>query len=111
MMGIILRTRVWQREVKMAVKVLIDRKVPHTASAELSSLIKELRKRTIRQPGYISGETLKRVDEPGEILVIATWQTVDDYMKWVFSKERAEIQEKIDAILGTETVYKVYQYD
>lgn len=95
----------------MAVKVLIDRKAPSKVSAELSSLIKELRIRTINQPGYISGETLQRVDEPGETLVIATWKTVDDYMKWVFSKERAEIQEKIDAMLGTETVYKVYKYD
>ncbi len=95
----------------MAVKVLMTRKAPEKKNQELTNLLKELRGLVIHQPGYISGETFRRVDEPGEILVIATWQTVDDYMKWVFSKERAEIQDKIDDLTVSPTEYKVYRYD
>ncbi len=94
----------------MAVKVLITRKVPENKQKELSRLLKELRFLSMSRPGYISGQTLTRVDEPGESLVISTWQTVEDYMKWVFSKERAKTQEKIDELLGHETEYKVYKY-
>lgn len=95
----------------MSVKVLIKRKVPPEKHEELIKLAKELRIRTIDQPGYVSAETLNRVDEAGQVLIIATWKTVDDYMKWVFSKERAEIQEKIDKLLGVKTEYEVYVYE
>ncbi len=94
----------------MTVKVLMRRQVPSDKNEELVILLKQLRMLVIHQPGYITGETMNRVDEPGETMVISTWQTVDDYMKWVFSKERAEIQEQIDKLLGEETEYKVYRY-
>ena len=60
--------------------------------------------------GYISGETLQSVDSPGEIVVISTWQTVDDWQRWVNHKERLKIQDQIDMLLGKKTEYKVYQY-
>ena len=95
----------------MAVKVFIKRHVPQNKAKELSALLKQLRIRTTNQPGYISGETLKRIDRPGENLVISTWQSVDDWRNWVLSKERSEIQDKIDLLLGKETHYEIYNYD
>ncbi len=94
----------------MAVKVLIKRKVPQNLESKLLELLRQLRTHTMNQPGYISGETLKRLDKPEETLVISTWQSVEDWRKWVMSSERKEIQSKIDVFLGTGTEYELYEY-
>ena len=94
----------------MAVKILIKRKVPSSLLPSLLPLLKEMRSMTMSQPGYISGETFRRVDREDENLVISTWQSVDDWRAWVMSGERRTVQEKIDALLGSETDYEVYEY-
>lgn len=94
----------------MAVKILLKREVPESREIELNQLLKEMRTFCTQQPGYISGETLKRADRPGEFLVISTWQTMEDWRKWVASKERKDIQDKIDELLGVETHYEIYAY-
>ena len=57
------------------------------------------------------GETLKRLDKPGESLVVTKWQSVFYWEQWFESKERSEIQEKIDQLLPEETLYEIYEYD
>ena len=94
----------------MAVKVLIKRMMPESKSNELMPLFRRLRNLATNQPGYISGETLRRVDQPGEFLIISTWQSIDDWRQYLVSKERAEIQSEIDVRIGTETTYEIYQY-
>jgi heme-degrading monooxygenase HmoA len=93
------------------IKVHIKRKVPSEKMEALRALINELRSLTMGQPGYIAGETLQRVDQPGESLVVAKWQSVDYWQQWEQSKARSEIQGKIDRLLGEETIYEIYEYD
>jgi heme-degrading monooxygenase HmoA len=50
------------------------------------------------------------VDVPGEYLVISTWQSIDDWREWVVSRERIEIQNEIDAKIGEDSIYEIYQY-
>ena len=94
----------------MAIKILIRRTVPEDKAKSLTPILRRLRVLANHQPGYISGETLKRVDHPGEYLVISSWQSVDDWREWVTSRERAEIQDEIDTLLGEKTVYEIYSY-
>ncbi len=93
------------------IKVHIKRKVPPEKVDELRVLINELRTLTMGQPGYIAGETLQRVDQPGESLVVAKWQSIAYWQQWLEGKARAEIQSKIDQLLGEETQYEIYEYD
>ena len=93
------------------IRVHIKRKVPPEKVEGLRVLINQLRALTMGQPGYIAGETLKRVDKAGESLIISKWQSADYWQRWLQSKERLEIQDKIDALLGEETKYEVYEYD
>ena len=94
----------------MAVKVLIRRNVSDDKQAELSGLLRELRTLTTNRKGYISGETFDRFDKPGESLVVSTWQSADDWREWVLSPERQALQAKIDALLGQETTYEIFEY-
>ena len=94
----------------MTVKIVIKRKVPSDREKELLPLIKELRIATTQQAGYISGETLRRIDKPGETVVISTWETVEDWNRWVNTPKRSVLQAKIDTLLGQETEYKIYSH-
>jgi heme-degrading monooxygenase HmoA len=93
------------------IKIHIKRKVPPQKRDELQVLINELRALTMGQPGYITGETLKRVDRPGESLIVAKWQSAEYWQQWRQSQARSEIQSKIDQLLGEETRYEIYEYD
>ncbi len=93
------------------IKIHIRRKVPQGKTEDLKLLINQLRGVTMGTTGYIAGETLKRVDKPDESLVVTKWQSEFYWKQWLQSKERAEIQEKIDRLLGEETIYEIYEYD
>jgi heme-degrading monooxygenase HmoA len=94
----------------MAVKIFIRRVIAEEKISDLLPLFRRLRNLATNQPGYISGETLKRIDSPGKYLVISTWQSLDEWRKWVVSRERNEVQNEIDARLDEKTVYEIYQY-
>ncbi|MGD9173547.1 MAG: antibiotic biosynthesis monooxygenase [Desulfobacterales bacterium] len=94
----------------MTVKIVIRRIVPKNKESSLLPLIKALRIATTKQDGYISGETLQRIDKPGETVVVSTWASAEDWNRWVRNPERIQLQEKIDALLGKETEYKIYSH-
>lgn len=92
----------------MAVKIFIRRKLAESHIIELTILLKKLRSLCLNQPGYISGETLQRIDKPGESMVISTWRSVEDWNNWVNNEKRMVIQTEIDQLLGENTDYAVY---
>ncbi len=94
----------------MAVKVFIKRKCPRDKEKELFGCIKEIRRRVPQQPGYISGEYLKSIDETNEIVTISSWFSLEDWQNWFESEEREEIQSKIDSITGVISEYSIYRY-
>ena len=93
----------------MTVKIFIKRDVQEKNIIELTVLLKRLRSLTLSQPGYISGETLKRIDTPNECMVISTWRSVEDWNNWVNNEKRLKIQTEIDQLLGQVTEYAVYE--
>ena len=93
----------------MAVKVLIKRKVAEKNIPELDALLRKMRALTLSRKGYISGESFNSVDEAGVSMVISTWQTLDDWREWTLSKERMELQEQIDKLLGAPTQYEIFE--
>lgn len=92
----------------MTVKIFIKRKIADANIAELTILLKKLRGLTLNQPGYVSGETLNRIDQQGESMVISTWRSIDDWNNWVNNEQRMVIQTEIDMLLGEETDYAIY---
>lgn len=92
----------------MTVKIFIKRKISDANIIELTLLLSKLRGLTLSQPGYISGETLKRVDKQGESMVISTWRSIEDWNNWVNNSTRMVIQAEIDQMLGEETEYAIY---
>lgn len=94
----------------MAVKILIRRTVLESKAKQMIPLFRQMRKLANEQPGYITGETMRNLENPDEFLVISTWRTSDDWKRWVHSAERQQIQKQIDDLLGGETVYEIFHY-
>lgn len=92
----------------MAIKVLIKRRIPAEHSEALNIYMLGLRSMAVKQPGYIGGETLHRVDNAEEYLVISRWRSLEDWNRWFVSPERGDIQTKIDMLIGNETKFEVY---
>jgi heme-degrading monooxygenase HmoA len=93
----------------MAVQVIIKRKFKVDNPEELIPLLTELRIRAKAQPGYISGETLRSLDNPEDYLVFSKWETADDWNKWLHSKERRDIQGEVDSLIGEKTFYEIFE--
>jgi heme-degrading monooxygenase HmoA len=94
----------------MAVKVLIRRNVPESKAREMIPLFRKMRTLANEQPGYITGETMRNLEKPDEFLVISTWETSDDWKRWVQSDDRQQIQSQIDSLLGGKTEYEIFHY-
>ena len=94
----------------MTVKILIRRKVSADKAVKLKDLVMQLRALSVKQPGYVTGESLKSVANPDQYLVISTWDSKNAWNAWLGTKERATIQDQIDTLLGSKTEYEVYEY-
>lgn len=94
----------------MAVKIIIKRMVPEDKEAALVPLLIALRSKATTRTGYISGETLRNVDNSEEFIVISTWQSEEAWRSWESSQERRELQERIDDLIEGKTEYGVYFY-
>jgi heme-degrading monooxygenase HmoA len=73
-------------------------------------LFRQMRASAATQSGYITGETLRSMDSPEEFMVISTWQSSEDWNKWLKSEDRNKVQSKIDELLGGETGYEIFHY-
>ena len=93
----------------MSFEVMIKRKIKQGPQArKVVPLILQLRALATYQPGYISGRTLFNVGNPEECLVISEWQSLDDWYRWMKSKDRMEIQSKIEALTGEPTEHSIF---
>ena len=93
----------------MPIQVIIKRKWQTDNHEALFPLLTEIRSRAKKQPGYISGETLRSLDDPEDYMVVSKWETADDWQKWLQSKERRDLQGQVDSLIGERTFYEIFE--
>lgn len=92
----------------MAISVMIQRTFSNKEkAAKLAPLIVKIRSIATTQPGYITGRTFRCLDCPGE--VISTWDSLDDWNRWLHSEQRMALQKQVDDLLGERTQYRIYE--
>lgn len=92
----------------MTVKIIIKRQGSGILSEQLTPFLLKLRNLAMNQPGYITGETLKSIDPPGQTLVISTWESKEAWQQWLANPERVAIQAQINVLIGDPTSYEIY---
>ena len=81
------------------IRVLIERNVRSDKEADVIKLLIELRTKALKQRGYISGETLRSIDNPFVWLAISTWNSIDTWRKWEKTTDRIQIAHEIEPLL------------
>ena len=92
----------------MSTRVLIERRIKPGSFAQFLELSIELRAEAVRQPGYISGETLVSAEQENQYLVISTWRRLDDWKAWLKNPERMRIAAEMDTLLTHPAEVKIY---
>ena len=92
----------------MAVRIFIKRHVKEGLVEETTQMLSEFRKSAMDQPGYLSGETLANHYDAKSVAVISTWQSVENWIRWQESEERASNESRIENLLDRPTTYEVY---
>lgn len=93
------------------IRVMIERHCQPGKEAQLRDLLLELRSTGMRQPGYISGETLREADNPSVFMVISTWITRDTWKVWQTSRQRLLIEDMMDSLLTDARKVRVFTED
>jgi len=94
----------------MAVRVLIEREIEPGQEINTHELLMKLRAKAMQIKGYISGETLRSLDDPRKFLVISTWNTVEDWKAWESDPDRRKAQEELNRLLRHPEKTTVYTY-
>ena len=94
----------------MTIKIIIERHTIPGNELQLSELLMQLRAEAMHAKGYISGETLRSLEDPNRYLVISTWDSLEAWKSWEGDEKRNQIQEKIDALLRAPSLHRIYVY-
>ncbi len=83
----------------MTVRVVIEREVEPGREASLQHLMMQARSKAINARGYISGETLRAVENPNKFLVLSNWISAADWKAWENDPERTKLQKAMTPLL------------
>lgn len=92
------------------IRVMIERRFQAGKEAELENLLVELRSRAMAQPGYVSGETLRALDDPSLWIVLSTWLDVSFWKDWEVNPDRREIEGKIGRIASAPAKVSAFSF-
>lgn len=92
----------------MMVKVLIKRRFRKGNDREIVTLLNDLRSRAMKQPGYISGITLTSAEHTHEMLVVGTWQRMENWIAWKEDADRKRFDQMLAVYQEQATVYETY---
>ncbi len=93
----------------MSVLIIIKRVFRMDQTKQLVPLLKKLRTEAEKQPGFISRTTYSKLNDPGELVVVMEWATVDEWLKWMDNEVAKDLQWQIDSIIGEKTFFDIYK--
>jgi heme-degrading monooxygenase HmoA len=94
----------------MTVRIIIEREVEQGQEARLRQLMTLARTKAIKAKGYISGETLRALDDPNKFVVLSNWNSAEDWKAWEKDPERAKLQEELAPLLLSREKCTIYTH-
>jgi len=92
----------------MAVKILIKRKFKDGNMQAASRLLINNRNGAMIQPGYISSETLRNIDDRNQVVVVSMWEKIEAWNAWKNSETRTANEAEFKDYLIGEAEYEHY---
>lgn len=91
------------------IKVLVERRVRREKYSKLITDLTDLRAACLHQPGYVTGETLVKGNDPVDVLVISTWISEAHWKAWATSEARIVINDLLTQIIEGEPRINIYK--
>lgn len=92
----------------MLTKVLIRRRFRKGNEKEILHLLRDLRAKAMEMPGYLSGISMTSAEDPQQILVIGTWERLENWEAWKRSAERKQIEAMLEIYQEGPAEYEAY---
>jgi quinol monooxygenase YgiN len=97
-----------QKEAIMLVKILIRRRFKEGSAKQIQALLKEFRAGAMNREGYVSGETLISLEDPLEMLVIGTWESMAAWERWRENEARKRFEAMLEIYQESPTRYEAF---
>ncbi len=94
----------------MTVRVIIEREAKPGQEARLQLLMIQARTKALKTKGYISGETLRALDNPRQFVVLSNWNSAEDWNSWEKDPERIKLQLELEPLLTGKEKCTVYTH-
>ncbi len=91
------------------IKVLLERRVRKENLPKLMEQLVDLRAAALHQPGYVTGETLFKGDDPMDVMIISTWVSEDHWKAWTTAEARIEINDVIARLIEGVAKISIYK--
>jgi len=91
------------------IKALVERRVRKKNYEKLIDYLIDLRAAALHQPGYVSGETLVKGEEPIDVLTISTWMSEDYWKAWTTSEVRITLSDIIEHLIEGDEKVNIYK--
>jgi heme-degrading monooxygenase HmoA len=92
----------------MAIRVIIQRVIESGQEARTQQILTQLRSKATQVKGYISGETLRDINNPQKYLVISTWNSLEDWKAWENNPDRKQLREQLGQALRSAEDTTIY---
>ena len=93
------------------IRVIVEHPARTREDAEkIIEIILQLRNEAMKQPGYITGETLVDTADPRNVLVISTWDKAEHWNAWDTSDLRTSITRAMFPLLERPYSVKLYTF-
>jgi heme-degrading monooxygenase HmoA len=92
----------------MAVKILIKRKFKNGNMHAASRLLINNRNGAMKQPGYISSESWRSLDDTDQVVVVSMWENIESWEKWKNNEERLANEAEFKDYLVGQTAFEFY---
>jgi heme-degrading monooxygenase HmoA len=92
----------------MAIKILIKRKFKGANMRAASRLLINNRTGAMKQPGYISSESWRSLDDTSQVAVVSMWENIEAWESWKNSETRLANEAEFKDYLVGQTEFEYY---
>ena len=91
------------------IRVIIERFIAESLEANYEDTAKETLQKAIRAPGFISGESLKDIQNSRHRFILCNWRSIQDWQIWQQSKERKDMMDKLNLMLEKDEKFTILE--
>lgn len=84
------------------IRVIIERTIAETMESSYENAAKATLQQAIAAEGFISGESLRDLNNPRHRMVLCKWHSAADWDRWFHSQERKDMMNTLNLMLESE---------